>query len=125
MRSCSATGGAASMPRKRAISWEMIRSITPAPMPACIIAVASTFTWISGAWPASSRAWNSGGMSTTKVVRPVSIRRSTSASGIARGGLNRGGSSASRIRADSGEPSSSTISTEALRSSCATPVAWE
>ena len=90
-------------------------------MPACIIAVASMFSWIAGCRPASASAWKREGMTMTKVWRPLSRLGSISAKEISSGGWNCGGSSASRMRAESCERSSSTIAIEALCSSCEMP----
>src|SRR5690625_1704523 len=78
--------------------------------------VASTLSWISGRRPASRSRWKLCGMMSAKVSRPASMRASISVALISSGGMKYGGWNASRMRADSGERSSSTMPTGALLS---------
>ena len=92
-------------------------------MPACDIAVASTSMPTAGERPATMSSSNFGGICTTKPKRPASSAASTSRTETIVGVWKNGSSSASFRRADSREPSSSTMATAAFSTSKRAPEA--
>ena len=93
-RSTRSTGGA-SLPRtprtNSSTSASAICWMEPLPLKAWLMRVASTLSCRAGARPASTSRWNPGGMSSTKVWRPLSMPGSTSSRPIITGRRKWGG----------------------------------